>query len=151
MHRCSHHHHHLQDDTNRPLNPWPHLSAKARAIGYSAIAGIPVRVRVSTFATINLKNRHDTITPEILAEHIACEIAPLIVSSLSQRPPSLTEQADHDGFHQATGMVMVQRGIAAEAAVEVLRAHAWTQGRLVTDIADDVVAHTVSFFPSQDE
>lgn len=134
-------------------NPWPRLSAKAQAIGYRSIAGIPVQVKGNTFATLNLQNRHGTITPETLtdAENLASEIAALIVAALSQQPPSFAEPADHDRFHQATGMVMSQMGITAEAAVSTLRTHAWTHDRLLTDIANDVVAHTLTFSRPEDE
>lgn len=134
-------------------NPWPRLSAKAQAIGYRSIAGIPVQVKGNTFATLNLQDRHGTISPETLtdAEHLASEIAALIVAALSQHPPSLAEPADHDRFHQATGMVMSQMGITAEAAASTLRTHAWTHDRLLTDIANDVVAHTLTFSLPEDE
>lgn len=133
-------------------NPWPRLSAKAHAIGYLAIAGIPMQVEGSTFATLNLHSRHGTITPETLtdAEQIATEIAALIVAALTQ-PLSLRERAEHDRFHQATGMVMAQMGIPAEAAVDVLRTHAWTHDHLLTDVAADVVSHTLSFSPPESE
>lgn len=134
-------------------NPWPRLSAKAHAIGYRSIAGIPIQVEGSTFATLNLQSRHDTITPEILtdAEHIATEIAALIVAALTQQAPSRSERAEHHRFHQATGMVMAQMGIPAEAAVDVLRAHAWTHDLLLSDVADEVVSHTLSFSPPEGE
>lgn len=134
-------------------NPWPRLSAKAEAIGYHSIAGVPVQVKGNTFATLNLQNRHGAITPETLtdAEQLASEIAALIVAALSQEPPSIAQPADHDKFHQATGMVMSQMGITAEAAVSTLRTHAWTHDRLLTDVANDVVSHTLTFSPPEDE
>lgn len=125
--------------------PWPRLSAKASAIGYRSIAGVPIGIRGTTFGTLNLHDRDGTITTETLANarHIAGAIAPLIVASLSRQQPD--GPADHDMFHQATGMVMSQMGIAVEAAVEVLRAHAWAHDRLLTDVADEVVSHRLTF------
>ncbi len=131
-------------------NPWPQLSAKAHAIGYQSIAGVPLQAGGTTFATINLQDRHGTITPETLAgaEQIAKELASLVVGSLSQQPPSPDQPAEHDTFHQATGMVMSQMGIDAGSAADVLRAHAWAHDRLLMHIASEVVARTLTFSPS---
>ncbi len=132
------------------INPWPQLSAKAHAIGYPSIGGVPLRTGGTTFATINLQDRHGTITPETLAdaEQIAKELASLVVGSLSQQPPSPDQPAEHDTFHQATGMVMSQMGIDAKSATDMLRAHAWAHDRLLTDIASEVVACTLTFSPT---
>lgn len=132
-------------------NPWPRLSAKAHAIGYQSIAGVPLQVQGTTFATINLQDRHGTITPETLAdaEHIATELALLVAGSLSQQPPSQDQPAEHDTFHQATGMVMAQMGIDAGSAAEVLRAYAWSHDHLLMDIASEVVARTLTFPPTR--
>lgn len=132
-------------------NPWPQLSAKAHAMGYQSIAGVPLRAGGTTFATLNLQVRHGTITPETLADadQIAKELASLLVGSLSQQPASLDQPAEHDTFHQATGMVMRQMEIDAESAAEVLRAHAWSRDRLLMDIASEVVERTLTFPPTR--
>jgi len=131
-------------------NPWPRLSAKAHAIGYQSIGGVPLRAGGTTFATLNLQDRHSTISPETLAdaEQIAMELAPLVIGSLSQQPLSLDHTAEHDSFHQATGMVMAQMGIDAGSAADVLRAYAWSHDRQLVDIAAEVVAHTLTFSPT---
>ena len=132
-------------------NPWPRLSAKALAIGYQSIAGVPLRAGGTTFATLNIQDRHGKITAETLAdaEHIAIELANLVVGSLNQQSPSPDQPADHDEFHQATGMVMAQMGIDAASAAEVLRAHAWSHDRSLMDTASEVVARTLTFTPTR--
>ncbi|HVR32758.1 MAG TPA: ANTAR domain-containing protein [Acidimicrobiia bacterium] len=132
-------------------NPWPRLSAKAHAIGYRAIAGIACQVEGTTFATLNLQDRHGTITPETIAdaEHIASELSSLLLDSLGKQPRFLDQPADHDTFHQATGLVMAQMGIDAGSAVEVLRAHAWSHDRLLVEVASEVVARTLTFPPAR--
>ncbi|MEX1004494.1 MAG: ANTAR domain-containing protein [Acidimicrobiia bacterium] len=129
-----------------PNNPWPRLSAKARAIGYEAIAGVPWRVQGTTFATLTLQDRHGSITSETLAdaERVGDELASLMVSSLGQSR-FLDLPADHDTFHQATGMVMKQMGIEAGSAVDVLRAHAWSHDRLLMEVATEVVGRALTF------
>lgn len=47
--------------------------------------------------------------------------------------------------HQATGIVLVQLGVTAPEALARLRAYAFTNGRLLIDVAHDVVARQVSF------
>lgn len=128
-------------------NPWPRLSAKAHALGYQSIAGIPWRVDGATFATLNLHDRGGIITPEILAdaEHLAAELASLMVGSLGQQ--ELQNAADHDTFHQATGMVMSQMGVDAVAAAEALRAYAWSGDRHLVDVASEVAGRTLTFPP----
>lgn len=129
-------------------NPWPRLTAKAHAIGYQSIAAVPIRAQGTVFATLNLHDR-ERITPETLADaqHIADELASLVVGSLSEHPPPTDQTGHHDEFHQATGMVMNQMGIDAGAAAGVLRAHAGSHDRLLTDIAARVVARTLKFQP----
>ncbi len=47
--------------------------------------------------------------------------------------------------HQATGMVLAQLGISADDALARLRAYAFTQQRLLIDVARDVVARKLLF------
>ena len=49
--------------------------------------------------------------------------------------------------HQATGMVAEQLGISVTEALIRLRAHAFTQNRPLTDIANDIVAGRFRFGP----
>jgi len=88
---------------------------------------------------LNIQDRHRTITTETLAdaEHVALELAKLVVGSLNQQSPSPDQPADHDEFHQATGMVMAQMGIDAASAAEVLQAHAWSHDRSLIDTASE--------------
>ena len=125
-----------------PVNPWPRLSAKARGMGYESIGGIAWQVQGTIFATLSLQDRHGIITPATLAdaEHIAEELTSLVVGSLGHQPSIFDQPADHDTFHQATGMVMRQMGVGAGAAGELLRAHAWAQDRLLMDVAAEAVA-----------
>jgi hypothetical protein len=47
--------------------------------------------------------------------------------------------------HQATGMVLAQLGISATDALARLRAHAFVEGRLLVDVARDVVDRRLVF------
>jgi hypothetical protein len=50
-------------------------------------------------------------------------------------------------IHQATGMVVVQLGINATDALARLRAYAFVEQRLLSDVAHDVVSRRLSFTP----
>jgi hypothetical protein len=47
--------------------------------------------------------------------------------------------------HQATGMILVQLGISADEASLLLRAHAFSSGRSVKEVANDVVERRLDF------
>jgi transcriptional regulator with GAF, ATPase, and Fis domain len=49
--------------------------------------------------------------------------------------------------HQATGMVLAQLNISADEAALLLRAHAFSSGRSVAEIANDVVERRLTFTP----
>lgn len=51
----------------------------------------------------------------------------------------------YNEVHQATGMVMAQLGVGPQEAFTRLRAHAFAEGRLLRDVAQDVVARRVRF------
>lgn len=48
---------------------------------------------------------------------------------------------------EASGILTVQLGVGIEEAFARLRAHAYTQGRRLADVAADVVAHRLRFSP----
>lgn len=49
--------------------------------------------------------------------------------------------------HQATGMVLAQAGTSARDALLLIRAHAFSQGRTVREVARDVVSRKLDFTP----
>jgi hypothetical protein len=51
--------------------------------------------------------------------------------------------------HQATGMVLAQLNISANDAMLLLRAHAFSSGRSVMDVAADVVERRLDFSPGR--
>lgn len=53
------------------------------------------------------------------------------------------EAIDTVEIHQAAGVVSVQLGVSVAAALTALRARAYTEGRSLRDLADDVVARRI--------
>jgi hypothetical protein len=60
--------------------------------------------------------------------------------------PFLDDRAE---IHQATGMVAVQLGVDLSTALVRLRAHAFAQDRLLSEVAVAVVARTLRFRPDK--
>ncbi len=56
-----------------------------------------------------------------------------------------TEAGSRREVHQATGMVLAQMGISAADAALLLRAHAFSTGRSVREVASDVVERRIDF------
>ena len=56
----------------------------------------------------------------------------------------LRGESDHDGVHQATGMVMIQCDVGAEEALLRLRARAFASGVTLSALAREVVERRVS-------
>jgi hypothetical protein len=52
--------------------------------------------------------------------------------------------------HQATGMVLAQLDISAEDAVLLIRAHAFSSGRPMREVSNDIVERRLSFSSDQD-
>ncbi|MCS5735459.1 GAF and ANTAR domain-containing protein [Herbiconiux daphne] len=53
-------------------------------------------------------------------------------------------------IHQATGMVLAQLSISAEDALLLLRGRAYSSGRSLSEVANDVVERRLSFAPRED-
>ncbi|MYW18997.1 GAF domain-containing protein [Streptomyces sp. SID486] len=56
-------------------------------------------------------------------------------------------EADHTEVYQAVGMVMVQLDVDPEQALDRLRGRAYADGRTVSQLARDVLARRLSFWP----
>jgi AmiR/NasT family two-component response regulator len=48
-------------------------------------------------------------------------------------------------IHQATGMVLAQLGVSAQDALARMRAYAFAEQRLLSDVARDVVSRRLRF------
>lgn len=53
--------------------------------------------------------------------------------------------ANRAEIHQATGMVLVQLGVTAEEALARMRGYAFVHGRLLIDVAGDLVSRRLGF------
>jgi len=112
--------------------------------------GFPLRVGTVRLGALNLyRNVPGPLTGEQHADAlVVADVAARWVLEAQAGAPldtvadELEAGADfHFAVHNAAGIVSVQRQVSVTEALIRLRAYAFTSDRLLTDVAEDVVAH----------
>lgn len=132
--------------------PWPQLAEKAAELGYGTIGGTPLAVSGRPYGAMNIQNSgrlRDGLMGD--AREIAGVLSTPIMSQLAEKAPALIDLADYATVHQASGMLSVQLGISVSDALAVLRARAWTEGRLLVTVATEIVNRQVYLGESDEE
>jgi hypothetical protein len=133
---------------------WPAFTPPALHAGVAAIFGFPLRVGDARFGALDLyRDRAGPLSDEQLADALiaADVVAQAIVGMQGQAAPGTVAagiETDADFrfvVHRAAGMVSVQLGVSVADALIRLRASAFSTGRSVTDLAEDVVNRRVRF------
>lgn len=133
---------------------WAAFAEPVVAAGVGAVFGFPLRVGAVRLGALNLyRDRPGDLTVEQHADALAlADVSAEAVLVLQARAPAgaladeLARSADfHLVVHQAAGMVAVQLAITVADALVRLRAYAFTDGRPVQEVADDVVARRLRF------
>lgn len=139
---------------------WPVYASGALEAGARAVFALPVQMGAIRLGVLDLYRR----TPGSLTEHQFSDALGFAVAALSvllalAHPETLgMDGADGawpvDGLgagrvevYQATGMVAVQLGVGLAEALTRLRAHAYTSGVPLGEIARRVVARRLRFSP----
>ncbi|MGQ4384002.1 GAF and ANTAR domain-containing protein [Streptomyces sp. SAS_270] len=150
------------DLTGRDARRWPLFAQQAVGMGARAVFSLPLGIggmaigtldlyrdttgslsdralRIAllvrdavTFAVLNLQTEHDVVE-QVAGDGVASWVE--------------ASQADHTEVHQAVGMVMVQLDADPQQALDRMRARAFAQGRSVSQVAHDVVARKLRFWP----
>lgn len=133
---------------------WAAFAEPVVAAGVGAVFGFPLRVGAVRLGALNLyRDRPGDLTAEQHADALVlADVSAEAVLVLQARAPAgaladeLARSADfHLVVHQAAGMVAVQLAITVADALVRLRAYAFTDGRPLQDVADDVVARRLRF------
>ena len=133
---------------------WPAFAPEAVAAGAAAVFALPLQVGAARFGALTFyRDLPGPLGDDVLADALAmAEVACDITLRLqAQVPPgSLHEVLDElaatrTELYQATGMVVVQLDAGPEEAVAAIRARAYASGRLVGEVAADVVARRLRF------
>jgi len=130
---------------------WTGFLKTASEIGVRAVFALPLRIGAISIGAIDLYRDtpgelSNTQLPAALLAADAAALALLAAADdpLDQLGEGLGEwPARGHQIHQATGMVQVQLGVSTEAALLSLRARAFSAGRPLGELANDVVQRRV--------
>jgi hypothetical protein len=139
-----------EPDLADPVTPrWVAFTPPALEAGARAVFGFPMRVGTVRLGALNLyRDRPGPLTGDQHADAlvVAGVAARWVLEAQAGAPPGavakgLETGADfHFVVHNAAGMVSVQQGISITEALIRLRAFAFSDDRLLADVAEDVVA-----------
>jgi len=144
-----------EPDLAEPTTPrWFAFTPRALDLGVRAVFGFPLRGSTARLGAINLYlDRPAVLSTDQFADALvfAEVIAHWVIDTQAAATQGcLAEELDADSdFHfavqNAAGMVSVQLGISVADALVRIRAHAFSETRLVREVADDVVAKKLRF------
>ena len=145
----------LEPDLANPATPrWFAFTPHALEAGIRAIFGFPLREGAARLGALHLyKNEPGHLSDDQHADALvmAQVIAQQVINTQAGAPPGkvaeeLEAAADfHLIVHNAAGIVSVQLGVSVTEALVRLRAYAFSENRLVRDVAEDVVARRLRF------
>jgi len=149
----------LLDETDER---WPVFSSAVSEIApeLRAIFGFPLLVGSQGIGAMNLyRHSPGELGEKQIREAIrACELAvPIILEDFPiQRDSEFGTYfqkyavIDRTSVYRATGLLMLTHDLTSWEAFDRLRAFAFSQGRLVEDVAEDVVAHRIQLSDDPD-
>ncbi len=138
---------------------WPAFAEAAVVLGLRAVFAFPLRSGSVGLGALTLYQR---VAGELTSEQYADALVVarfalnLLTSLQAGRPPDELDSVVTDSLansvevHQASGIVSVQLGIPVGAALAVLRAHAFTEGSSLAEVATQVIEHRLKLGPLQD-
>jgi hypothetical protein len=145
----------LEPDLAAPTTPrWLGFTGPVLAAGARAVFGFPLQTGSVRLGALNLyRTEPGPLSEDQHADALvmADVVAGALLAMQAKAPPGQLAASLEDGsdfqhvVHQAAGMVSVQiSGTIAEALIR-LRAHAFGNGRPLTEVAQDVVARRLRF------
>jgi hypothetical protein len=139
---------------------WPVFVPAALALGVRAVFALPLRIgAIGVGALMAHRSSPGPLVDGAFVDALA--LADAVTVLLLREQSTWTEQTTwttsgpspgharpgtyRAQVHQATGMISVQLGVSLAEALVRLRAHAFAEGRLIADVAADVVARRLCF------
>jgi len=145
----------LEPDLAAPVTPrWVAFTPPAVEAGARAVFGFPLQVGAVQLGALNLyRDRPGPLSDDQYADALvlAGVAARAVLAIQAQAPPgALAPELEVEAnfrfvVHQASGMVAVQLGVGVGEALARLRAYAFANDRLVTEVAEDVVGRRLRF------
>ncbi|WP_195908225.1 GAF and ANTAR domain-containing protein [Nostocoides sp. HKS02] len=131
---------------------WPGYAAAAQEQGVAAVFAFPIQVGAARLGALDLyRNEEGSLSPAAVADALGlasiCLNTLLSAQEVATDGDATTVLGDplrHSAVvFQAQGVVMMQLGVPLAEAMLRLRAHAYSQGRALGEVARDVVAGTL--------
>jgi len=133
---------------------WMAFSPPAVDAGVRAVFGFPVQVGVIRLGALNLYSdqpgalTHDQHADSLVMAGVAARA--VLAMQADATPGTVASELEVSAnfrsvVHQASGMVSVQLGVSVGQALARMRAFAFSNNRLVDDVAKDIVARRLHF------
>jgi hypothetical protein len=145
----------LEPDLADPGTPrWLAFTPPAVEAGARAVFGFPLQVGAVRLGALNLyRDRPGPLSSDQYADSLvlAGVAARAMLAMQAQAPPGMLGAELEEGanfrlvVHQAAGMVAVQLGVRVGEALVRLRAYAFGNDRLLTEVAEEVVGRRLRF------
>ncbi|MCU1641324.1 MAG: hypothetical protein JWN03_1599 [Nocardia sp.] len=131
------------------ITTWPVFAAEMVGQPVGAIFAFPLIRGVISFGAMDLY-REESGWLSTADVAIALQVVDIVTLALLGMRPSTSDAvwwtdlpANRTQVHQATGMLIAALDISADHALARLRGYAFATGRLVDDVADDLVARRI--------
>jgi hypothetical protein len=139
----------LEPDLAHPATPrWPAFAPLAVDAGALAVFGFPLQIGGARLGALNLyRDRSGPLTDDQHADALvlAGVAARTVLAMQAQAAPgSLSTELEAGAdlrlvVHQAAGMVAAQLEVSLAESLVRLRAHAFTNARSISEVAEDIV------------
>jgi len=127
---------------------WLAFTPKALQAGVRAVFGFPLRVGAVRLGALNLyQDRPGALSEDQHADALvmADVVARWVLDAQADAPPGALADELYFIVHNAAGAVSVQLGCSMTEALIRLRAYAFSNDRLLSDVARDVMARKIRF------
>jgi hypothetical protein len=137
------------DLRERGSRRWPGYAPAAQQHGVRAVFAFPLQVGAARAGALDIyRSEAGSLNSDALAQAFTfADVAMGLLVDEQARAGDPRSSASLDDalanrleVYQAQGMVMVDLGVGIDEAMARLRAHAYAEGRTISDVANDIVA-----------
>ncbi|MBJ7341061.1 GAF and ANTAR domain-containing protein [Mycolicibacterium sp.] len=144
----------VASDLADPRGRWPTFAAEAVKCGVNAVYSLPLEVGAIRVGVLDLyRDTPGALSAKDFADALA--VAELVTAILltvgkdgritESLGPWWDQPLSTREVHQATGMIVAQLGITAHEAYVRMQGFAYSQGRMLSEVANAVVRRTLRF------
>jgi hypothetical protein len=138
-------------DVRAAAHRWPLFAQEAGRLPLDSVYAFPLRIAGLDVGVVDLYNSPAEPLSAAVVERIRSRSPGTALQVVAQ---VLTDDGGPSAnvhsrrlVHQATGMILARHGISADDSLLLLRAHAFAQGRSVSDVAEEIVDRRTGFPP----